>query len=155
MHAHGLVATCHAISLCVLLVWVLQLRFCVRTRSGVDSLYLAKQWCSAVVQEAMAATKSGPSEKSSCGRRASHGLPHLSYSLSTRFSQRLCLAQLSQPWYLCASVPLILCLYDSLVEEFTPFGFPFSIFQLTASDHKANLLIKPFVPSFLKISMPL
>ena len=103
----------------------------------------------------MAATKCSHSDKSSCGSPASHGLPHLSYPLSTRFSQSLCLALLSQPWYLCASVPLILCLFDSLVEEFTPFGFLFSIFQLTTSDHKASLLIKPFVPSLLKISLPL
>ena len=70
---HGLVPTCHAKSPCVLPVLVpqllrfVQLRFCVRTLSGVERLCLAKQWGLAVVQEAMAATKSSPSDKSSCG----------------------------------------------------------------------------------------
>ena len=34
-------------------------------------------------------------------------------------------------------------------------GFHFLIFQLTTSDHKASLSIKPFMHFFLKISLPL
>ena len=40
-----------------------QLGFCVRTRSGAESLCLAKWSCLAIVQIGMAATNSGPSDK--------------------------------------------------------------------------------------------
>ena len=97
---HGLVATCNAKSPCVLPVPIPQLlsfaqpRFCVRTRSGVESLCLAKQSCLAVVQEAMAATNSGPSDKalplSLADRNWFKNLPWQIFSVRMKFGGNRC-----------------------------------------------------------------
>ena len=107
----------------------------------------------------------------SCGTLAARGFPQLSYSLSTLFSQAFV-----QPCCLSrgtfVQMRVILCLFNG--QEFTPFSFHFShsvqeqyLRNLTkARSSFVNLSsylhqtiqpasIKPLVPSFLQISLPL
>ena len=103
---------------------------------------------------------------SSCVTRASHGLPHISYSLSTRFS-------LAFVYPCCPSCGTFVqgrheFFVFSMLEEFTPFSFHFShpvqeqylhdltqarspFVDLSSQPHQTiqPVLIKPLVLSFL------
>ena len=56
----------------------------------------------------------------------------------------LCLALLFQPWYLCVSAPLILCL-SNIIEEFTPFSVHFAHSVQEQYLHDLTQARSPFV----------